>query len=81
MTPFSNSATAAGPEPKVALREEPFGLSLSKPLARGAKAAFDKLSANGGGEPTLVNSRKRPQLAIGTAAFHASRLAHRVLGH
>jgi hypothetical protein len=53
----------------------PFGLSLSKPSARGTKASassarpFDKLRANGGGEqanangggkPTLVNSRNGP---------------------
>jgi hypothetical protein len=39
----------------------PFGLSLSKPIARGTKASassawpFDKLRANGGGKPTVVN--------------------------
>jgi hypothetical protein len=58
----------------------PFGLSLSKPLARGTKAPFDrlraigkassawpfdKLRANGGGEPTVVNGRFGPTAEAG----------------
>ncbi len=46
------------------VHKEPFGLSLSKPLACGTKASassawpFDKLRANGGGQPTFV---RQPQ--------------------
>jgi hypothetical protein len=74
------SAFAFGPLPKFTVGKEPFGLryrsppvlspfglSLSKPLARGTKAStssawpFDKLRANGNGEPTFVNSRSGPK--------------------
>ncbi len=71
--------SAAGPLPNLKVRKEPFGLryrsrvlspfglSLSKPIARGTKAStssawpFDKLRANGGGERTVVNSRNGPK--------------------
>jgi hypothetical protein len=60
------SMSACGPKANFKVRKEPFGLSLSKPLARGAKAStssawpFDKLRANGSGEPTVANSRSGP---------------------
>jgi hypothetical protein len=41
------------------VREEPFGLSLSKPLARGAKLPFDKLRANGGAHQSLLQRSPR----------------------
>jgi hypothetical protein len=59
-------AAAVGPQAKLKVRKEPFGLSLSKPLACGTKAStssawpFDKLRANGFGEPTSTISRFGP---------------------
>jgi hypothetical protein len=49
----------------------PFGLSLSKPFALGTEAStgsawpFDKLSANGGGKPTVVNVHNGPTAGSG----------------
>jgi hypothetical protein len=65
---------------KFKVRKEPFGLSLSKPFALGTEAStgsawpFDKLRANGGGKPTVVNARNGPiaDLRIDALARDAS---------
>jgi hypothetical protein len=56
--------------------KEPFGLSLSKPQACGTKAStssalpFDKLRANGGGEPTFANNHNVPQAKLVAFTTH-----------
>jgi hypothetical protein len=47
MTSTRVFASAGGQKETFKAREEPFGLSLSKPLSCGTKAPVDKLSANG----------------------------------
>ena len=44
-------ASTRGPQVNFKVRKEPFGLRLS----------FDKLRANGSGEPTVVHSRNGPR--------------------
>jgi hypothetical protein len=78
------SRSAVGPKTKFKVRKEPFGLryrslvlslfglSLSKPIARGTKAStgsawpFDKLRANGCEEQTVINSRNGPKTETDT---------------
>jgi hypothetical protein len=45
----------------VKVGEDPFGLSLSKPLARGAKPPFDEFRAKGGAHQSFL--RRSPRRA------------------
>ena len=82
MKPTALASSTTSPQANFKVRKEPFGLSLSKPLACGTKAStssalpfdklrsfdgltmhgpFDKLRANGGAEPTVVDCRNGPK--------------------
>jgi hypothetical protein len=62
-------SSALGLEASFDVREEPFGLSLSKPGARGTTTStgsawpFDKLRANGSREPTVATIASGPKVS------------------